>query len=241
MEAEFNFVKLLYPNEWRKNISELGVNPGIFNWFLCSKRLYDAQSDLYYILVSPDIQFFNEITGETLLARGLKKQSSDDKKEVKRARLLILSEPHNKKVLCRKYGIMCGCDSEKDILSTDCDLVLNKRLIVKGARKSIDLGYDGAVIKHDCLDECLDCVDNPICQNATFVFKTSYKILEPVTEIERCGIVKYARRHNSYIRNKIKEFPSIEEIDRRSKSGECSKLSIDLASLINKYIEHKTR
>lgn len=258
---EFEIVKLFYPNEWRKNISELGVNPGVFNWFLCSKRVYDNDTHLFYISVSPDIQFYNEKTGETSLARGLKTEggltipsnlkektgdtpipstSKKEKLETRRAKLLILSDPHNKKVLCKKYKVMCGCDSDRDILSTECDLVVNTKLLLNGASTAIKLGFDGAVVKHDCVKKCLDCVDNPICENATFLFLKNKKILEPVSTPERCGIIKYARAHNECIRKKVPEFPTVEEIKIKIQEEDCKKVSMELYSLMLKYISLKS-
>lgn len=250
MDDNFELVKFLYPNEWRRNISEIGVNPGIFNWFLCSKRVYDKKLDLYYVNISPDVQFYSEVTGDTLLARGLKKSPSfndggDDptKKETKRARLLILSDPHNKKTMCRDYGLLCGCDSDRDILSTECDLVNNISLMVKGAKKAVEIGFDGIVIRYECRNgKCgVDCGESPICQNATFLFYKPYNILEPIKNPDRCWIVKYSRKHNLELRMIIPDFPTIEEINESLKKKNCKEVSKSLFLMINKYIEKKSK
>jgi hypothetical protein len=243
MDDSVETVKLLYPNEWRKNISELGIEPGVFNWFLCSKRMFDEKKSLFYISVSPDVQFYNEVTGETLLARGLKNPPKDNELvgSTKRAKLLILSDPHNKKTLCRNYGLLCGCDSDRDILSTECNLVTNKKLLRKCSRKAMELGFDGAVVKHDCSKKCLGCVDNPICENATFLFRKLPKILEPVTEPERCGIIRYSKKNNLCIRKLIPNFPTVEQINILLKKRGRTKLSQELLVLVHKYLELKSK
>lgn len=246
MDDNFELVKFLYPNEWRRNISEIGVTPGIFNWFLCSKRAYDRKLNLYYVSISPDIQFYSEESGDTLLARGLKRPNDDDptKKETKRARLLILSDPYNKKTMCREYGLLCGCDSNRDILSTECDLVNNISLMIKGAKKAVEIGFDGVVIRYECMrgGECgADCGESPICQNATFLFYKPYKILEIVKNPDRCWIVKYSKKHNLELRIIVPDFPTIDDINESLKKKNCKEVSKSLFLMINKYIEKKSK
>lgn len=238
----FDIVQLYYPNEVMKNISKLLPQESLvenFNWFMCSHRIFDDDDKMYYSSISPDVQFYCYESGKTMMARGLsKKEESNSQFEVNRAKLLILSDPHNKKMLCRHFNYLCGCDSEKDILSKKCNLEQKSKLL-KGAKKAVELGYDGVVIQHECTDSNLDVHDTFIYQNVTFIFKKG--ILESIggESSDRCGIVKYSKRHNSCIREVVKDFPTCQEIDILLKDKDCSEVSKLLYDMIKKYIEEK--
>ena len=232
----FDIVQLYYPNELRKNISKLlprEASVEKFNWFLCSYRIFDDDNKMYYSSISPDVQFYCCRSGKTMLARGISKSGENySHPEINRAKMLILSDPHNKKMLCKHFNYLCGCDSERDILSKECDLT-SKLELLKGAKKAVEMGYDGVVIQH----ECLDVSNTVICQNATFVFKKG--ILENIEGdySDRCGIVKYSKRHNSCIREVINEFPTCQEIDSLLKDKDCSEVSKILYDMITKYMK----
>ena len=239
--GKFDIVQMYYPNESLKNISEtLNVQTESFNWFLCSHRIFDDDNKMYYANISTDVQFYCVNSGKSMIARGLSKKGEKYyKPEVIRAKLLILSDSHNKKMLCKHFGYLCGCDSDRDVLSTECYLTTNKNLLIKGAEKALDLGYGGVVIRHDCLDS--DTNNSFICRNATFVFKKG--ILENIEGLypERCGIIKYSKKHNSCIRNIVRTFPTCEEIDNLLKTKDCSKVSIILYDMIREYMEKRRK
>jgi hypothetical protein len=233
-DKQFDIVGLVYPNESRNNIAKLypkSRKPEPFNWFICSYRVYDDDNKMYYSSVS-------QTTGETLTSRGL---SNTGKRfpnyDNSRAKLLILSDPHNKKMLCKQFGYMCGCNSIRDVLSTRCHLTTNSnQSLIKGAKYALKLGYDGVVIQHDCVESELDTSDAIICQNATFVFKKNIlKNIDPSYN-DKCGIVKYSKKHNSCIRKVIPSFPTILEINDLLEDNNCSVVNMLMYDIVNLYI-----
>jgi len=233
-----DIVQVYYPNEWKKSLQGSGIIADeeleTFNWFLCSQRIYDEKADLYYLNISTNVQFFCANTGKTLLARGLSKRGQKYKKQENvRAKLIILSDAHNKKVLCRKYNYLCGCDSSKDILSRECDLVAKKEYLMKGLKKSVKLGFDGVVIQH-VPGKNLGLLNCLICQNATFVFKKG--VLEEVGKNfpDRCKLIKYAKKHNSEFRKINAKFPTCTQIDELLKENKCSHVSKILYDVLSK-------
>jgi hypothetical protein len=246
--SDFDVVGLVYPNEWRSNTAKLYPNSRKlepFNWFICSYRMYDYENEMYYSSVSPDVHFYSSDTGKTLVAKGLSKRrmrNGTTEPKIIRPKLLILSEPHNKKMLCKQFGYMCGCNSKRDVLSTDCHLTINSgEALIKGAQYAIKLGYDGVVIQHDCIKSELDTSDAIICQNATFVFKKS--ILETIDESQsgRCGIVKYSKKHNSCIRKVIPKFPTVIEIDDLLEDNNCSVVSVIMYDIVKMYMKKRNK
>jgi hypothetical protein len=250
---EFDIVGLVYPNEWRNNTEELyskskrKLEP--FNWFICSYRMYDYENEMYYSSVSPDVHFYSSETGKTLTARGgLSKREGERYRKpvvasVDRARLLILSDPHNKKMLCKQFGYMCGCNSKRDVLSTECHLTINSgEALIKGAQYAIKLGYDGVVIQHDCMESDLDTSDAIICQNATFVFRKSIlETMDESSQSDRCGIVKYSKKHNSCIRKVIPKFPTTREIDDLLEDNNCSIVSVIMYDIVKMYMKKRNK
>lgn len=224
---DFRTVKMFYPNECRKSLAAIGIDPGIFNWFVCGQRIYDALSGLYYLNVSNIIQFYEEDTGLTYTAKG--KQN---------VRLVILSDSYNKGVLCSRYGILCGCNSKRDVLSTECNLVSSKENIRSNFALSRKMGFDGFVVKHDALKKKLNCYDNPVCQNATFHFEKT--TLVPVENASRCFMVNYSKKNNECIRATFPDFPSVSQIDEMVQREDCLSASKVLYSLFNTYIKIKT-
>jgi hypothetical protein len=218
-------VKLLYPNEWRKNIptvpgkKNLHSERDYFSWFLCSHRVLDEETDLYYADISPYVQFFDSKTGRSLSVR--EKDS--------RPRLLILSDPHNKKRLCGTYGYMCGCDSNRDILSRECSLTQDEKTLQEGGRWAIEKGYDGVVIRHI---SSTSNISHPVCSRATFVFREG--ILKPIGEDDpqRCQIIKYAKKFNSEIRERNKSFPTCSQIDNMLNEKSCLEVSQTVHNLL---------
>jgi hypothetical protein len=231
----FDIVNLYYPNEWRR---AGGFDPSGFNWFLCSYRILDPDSNLYYIAISPDVQFFCPKTGKSLIARGLSKYGEGIETEKVRPRLIILSDPHNKRVLCKKYNCQLRCNSKRSTLSTECTLVVDKEHLIDMTRKIVhDLGFDGAAIRHECINSALDRPDMPVCQEATFVFKEG--VLEDLGELwpARCGIIKFAKKNNSCIRKIINTFPTCSEIDETLEKYPCPIVSKVLYEYITDYME----
>ena len=242
LSSKFDIVQLYYPNEWRKNTAFLDVKEMRFEWFLCSYRAMDEKTGLYYISVSPNVQFYCVKSGKTLYSRGLSRgeiTSSDE--PVVRSRLLILSDPYNKKVLCGKYKYLCGCDSTKSILSKECDLIHDTKKLLLGAKFSLSLGFDGVVVQHDCIDDDIDSPDAMVCQNATFVFQDGALENVGATHPARCGVIKYAKRNNSRIRGVINDFPSCSEISTLLKENDCSVVSQILYKIIDVYIRDRTK
>lgn len=229
----FDEVVLYHPNNWGRNYQLLDSrskkDPDTFGWFLCSSRIFDDKTSLYYSDISPHVQFFSVSTGKTLVARGLSKKGEGVKTEITRARLLILSDPHNKKVFCSQYKYLCGCDSDKDVLSNECSL-RSKENISKGTALALKLKYDGIMIRHDCSESSILCNDM-ICANATFIFRKG--ILIDVEKPMRCGIIKYAKLNNSTIRKKIPKFPSCQEIDKLLEDNFCYDVSLILYRLLS--------
>ena len=175
-------VQLYYPNEWKKHIKLLeGTSvPNSFDWFLCSFRMYDEETGLYYASISPNVQFYCRTTGKTLLARGLSKRGEGIETKIVRPRLLILNDPYNRKVLCGTF---------------DCSM--KKRL-----RAAINLGFDGAVVEDPQIadDDLL-----PICLSVTFIFRKG--ILESVGKMfpDRCGMIRFAKSNNTKLRERYAE------------------------------------
>lgn len=221
---QFDKVRLLYPNEWRKVLDEIDCES--FNWFLCSKRSLDPETKLYYISVSQKVQFFCEKTGKTSV--------------VDSARLIILSDPHNKKRLCQMYECPVNCDSDRETLSTECELVVNDSHVKNIADKLVEIGFDGVVVKHDCIDKDLKKSGHPVCQNVTFYFKEGVIRNLGEDDSERCRIVSYSKRNNSRIRNVIREFPSCLEIDQMLEIYPCTEISKMLNDYIILYMKKNT-
>lgn len=214
-------VYLYYPNRWRSVLGSCGSS---FNWFLCSSRQYDDSTKLHYISVSNHVQFFCPSTGKSLAARGLSSRGEGVETKNVSARLVILSDVSNKRVLCKKYDCGIGCDSNRDVLSTECELVVNIPHTKELAERIIsDYGFDGVVVRHDCV--CDETHASPVCHEATFYFRDG--ILEDVDALshERCGIIQYAKKHNTYIRRKVGEFPTNSEIDEMINHKSCRDVS----------------
>jgi hypothetical protein len=74
-------------------------------------------------------------------------------------------------------------------------------------------GYCGVAIYKKCkkLKEC-----NFLCENAVFIFKST--VLE---RSDKCPYIRYAINHNTYLKTRIKNFPS-KEILERAKPGQIS-------------------
>jgi hypothetical protein len=233
MSSFADTVKLIYPNDWRRNVSDADRQSCKFCWFMCSHRVLDEKTGLYYADISPNVQFFKEETGESFSARGLSEGSV-----AIRPKLLILSDPHNKIKLCGTYGYMCGCDSKRDVLSRNCSLTKNKDVLFKGVEWALQNGYDGAVILHVDLGEHNSLI-NPVCQNATFIFKKG--ILKSVTSdnSQRCNIVKYSKKNNTYIRSILRMFPTCQEIEQLLKDNTCQQVSKLLYHLLVSYKNEK--
>ena len=192
-------VRLFYPNEWRKNVKKISPSKTErFNWFLCAKKSVEPSSTKgggYHTLqISPSVHFFNESSGEVFVVRD-------------KPRLLILSEPVNKKKII-KAGFPLRCDSDRDVLSCECDLTTDTGHLLDAAKFAVkELGYDGVAIQHVCSKTEKEF----LCGEATFVFKSD--VLTEEKNYGVCKLITYAKRNNSTLRKKIKGFPTCEEID----------------------------
>lgn len=108
---KFQNVVLYYPNSWRRNIGDLmPAEDKKFNWFICSKRYLDPESNVFVAEVARGTLFYEEDTGKTLVIP--LKEGEDEG-----IKLLILSNPPKKgdyEVIKRyKYGgyaKMHNCD-----------------------------------------------------------------------------------------------------------------------------------
>ena len=230
---KIKIVKLYYPNRWRDILSTSSKKEcsaeDRFNWFICSQREYDSDKNLYFVSISQKAQFYSEKTGESFFAPEV---------DSKKVRLVILSDPHNKKILCSMFDCKLKCDSDRSILSTECELVTDKKHVKKLAKKIIeDLGYDGVVIRHDCKDEYKKNPKYPLCDEVSFYFKNdALKNYEESGKIEdTCDMIKYAIKHNTSIKNKIGNFPSISEIKNATEKYGCNSVSLVLKKYIDKY------
>jgi hypothetical protein len=62
---ELTVVSLYYPNNWRLNVSDIVPEEDKrFNWFLCSKKYLDPETNLYVIEVAKGTKFYDESTGD---------------------------------------------------------------------------------------------------------------------------------------------------------------------------------
>ena len=82
-------VRLYFPNSWRKHATDLvPTSYKRFNWFLCSQRYKDPNSELYVAEISKSATFYDEHSGHTLV---VSKKDGETK-------LLIVDDPENKRL-----------------------------------------------------------------------------------------------------------------------------------------------
>jgi hypothetical protein len=216
-------VKLYYPNQWKKNISKfIPENKTEFNWFLCSRRILDP-SGYYVIEVSPHVYFYSENSGKTFQV-----PLSNEK----RAKLLLLNEPLNKRYLIEK-GFPLKCESENDVLSHECDLVTDKTHLLQAANfVKTNLGIDGVAIKHECHESPQNII---LCSDATFVIDKERLEKISSSQTTRCGIIPYAMKYNSQIRDTIKNFPTCDKINEMLENVSCQMVN----KVLHEYLKNK--
>lgn len=222
----YEIVRLVFPNNWRNNIGDLvSEEDKRFNWFLCSKKHVDSQG-WYVISVSPYVQFFSELTGETLIPQGLYNRGEGSKAEPVEAKLFLLNEPHNKKRL-RQEGFPLKCTSSKNILSTKCDLVSDREHLFDATEFVVDTyGYHGVALKYQ--NHKPD--KGPLCLEAIFIFRPG--VLVEKSSPYACDIVRYAKQNNSRLRDKNREFPDCKRIDAALKENPCNIVSKVLYNML---------
>lgn len=209
----FEKLKLVYPNNWRKNIP----NRSCFSWFLCSKKYLD-ENGYYSIDISPKAQFYSEDSGKTYSII----QNSDKIK----IRLLLVNEPHNKrKLISRDFHLKC--DSNRDILSQECPLVNDINHLIEIAKYVEGLKYGGIAFEY----EGKDCVSSPVCQQALFIINSN--LLESKKQVD-CEIIKYAKQHNTELRSIYPDFPDCKELNRLSNNYPCNLLSKVIYNRLNR-------
>ncbi len=171
-----------------------------FNWFLCAKKVYDSDLGLDIIKVSPHVQFFCEKTGKTLKVF----QSNPD--EEIRPKLLVING---------SYDDIIKADNLATASLAVANLAVENLAVAKG--------LDGVAIRTANDNSKNTLPADLICDNVTFVFKSG--ILKETTIPDRCGIIRYAKRNNSLIRETVKNFPTCEEIDEFLKQYQCHKVA----------------
>jgi len=206
----FITLKLLYSSE--------GYHRKNFNWFICSKRFYDPITGFTYIELSKYAKFYGEKNGIEwkVVADGIK--------------LLILSDSSTRKKMCEEIGCEVRCDSDRDLLSTECELVTNSSHLIELSKKIsfIYPQFSGIAIQHECVNT--ESRNSPICYRATFVIKK--RVILPLKDSGQCRLIKYAKRHNIQLKKNRTNFPSCEEIDEMVKEFGCKKVSKILEKMI---------
>nr|QBK86041.1 MAG: hypothetical protein LCMAC101_06360 [Marseillevirus LCMAC101] len=222
----FEIAKLIYPNNWRNNIGDLVPEEDKqFSWFICAKKYMDDKG-WYVISISPYVQFFFERTGETLIPQGLYDRGEGVNVEPVEAKLLLLNEPHNKERL-RREGFPLRCDSNKNILSAECQVVTDRDHLFDAAEFAVDkYGYDGVATRHCCLGD----KKGPLCSEATFVFRPG--VLVEKSSPQACEFIRYAKQNNSTLRAKHPEFPDCKRIDAALKENPCYLVSKVLYNML---------
>ena len=217
MESQnsFEIVKLVYPNKWKKNVTLVNSDvekcqPG---WFLYSQRIYDKDKKLYYIIVSPSSQFYNENTGETFVFK------NDEDELSSKPKLIIANDSCNKSIISLKENNYSLDDT------------------VKIFNKSLELGYDGIVLNNNSSSKgkSNSCTDTKelCCQDFTFVIKKD--VLKTNKISERCHLIKHMKRNNSKIRKSIPDFPTCSEIDQLLEDNRCSDVNVILSDILKKH------
>jgi hypothetical protein len=224
---EFVKVELCQPLDIRKKYTSENtfdfLKYSSFDWFSFSSKLFDRERKLYYIQLSRNSQFYCKKSCKTLIV-------GKDEPEIN---LLILSDPRNKKSLCKNFNFLCGCDTEKERVSLECEILLPKNL-KESFEKSIELGFDGVIVQHDSEDERLR--DGLMCQNLTLLISNHKLRCHNDKYPEKCYIVQYAKKNNSKIRKVLKTFPSVMEIDELLKLNSCEDVSFILFQMITSYL-----
>lgn len=193
-----------------------------FNWFHFGSRQIDLKTNLFFVAVPPLTRFLDVKTHTT---KSVKDTSTPTKKMSagEYPRFLILSDPHNKKVMCEKMGECgVGCSSSRGRLSAECKIVVDpvhqRRLFTFATRH----GFDG-VVTHHVSSVCANGVKVakfPVSQECTFVCKSS-KIA--TVSGDECRILRFAKLHNTRIRRTYKSFPTNTQINALQKRDGCTK------------------
>lgn len=220
-----------YPNE--APVTSSRCKPA-FNWFLFGQRRLDLIHNLFFVAVPPSTRFLDT---KQCVTKHVKDTSTPQKKmEAKDfPRYLIVSDPHNKKVLCARMGeCQVGCASKKEKLSAECKIVSDSAHIRRLFRLAIKLGYDGIVSHHVCCTRSLSARKFPVSQECTF---TSSKAKVETVEGDGCRIIRFAKQHNTQIRRVQKTFPTNTDIDLMRKRMGCTKTT---KALYNKLVRYAT-
>nr|QBK86493.1 MAG: hypothetical protein LCMAC102_02880 [Marseillevirus LCMAC102] len=209
---KFDIVRLYYPNNWRKNVGTLVSDKDKkFNWFLCSQRIYDPKTGSHIAKISPNIQFYCETTGKTLLAQGLSQKGENIDTQIVRPRLLIVNNPQK----------------------------MTKKYLLDTAEYAVEnFGYDGVAVKNKyAKDDFLAAYNSFLCGEIIFIFADGILIESTELYPDRCGIIRYAKLNNLCIKQKIIDFPSCDEIDKILVDKDCSDVSKVLYSYLTKYLK----
>lgn len=224
-----------YPNE--APVTSSRCKPA-FNWFLFGQRRLDLTHNLFFLAVPPSTRFL-DVKG--CVTKHVKDTSTPQKKMDAKEypRYLILSDPHNKKVLCARMGVcQVGCSSKKEKLSAECKIVSDAVHVRCLFRLAIKLGFDGIVAHHVCCSPAVSARKFPVSQECTFT--SARKKIETVSGDE-CRIIRFAKQHNTQIRRMQKTFPTNAQIDAmRAKDG-CTKTTKKLYAKLVKYATIRRR
>lgn len=220
-----------------------------FNWFSYGKRLLDVKTNLFYIAVPPTTTFLNIRTHTSVnvkntsshpspAAGGVAKGESGKKMQIKEyPKILILSDLHNKDVLCKMYGeCVVGCTSKKEKVSTECSLYAEKNRRVKLFNLALKLGFDGTVLHHDVCNRDVVCRRSPVSMECTFVIVSSFLENSKGT---RCKIIEFSKLNNTKIRRADKTFPDIPKINKMMESDGCRHTEKYLYKKLLKYQQKK--
>lgn len=192
----------------------------IFNWFLFGQRRLDLKNNLFFVSVPPTTRFFDVSVHNT---KAIKDTSTSAKKMDSKEypRFLILSDPHNKKVLCSKMGeCAVGCSSSKEKLSAECKMVADKKHIRRLFLLAVKLGFDGVATHHVCCNRAIKVSRFPVSQECTFV-----ALQKKMTIIrgDECRIIRFSKQYNTRIRKTYRSFPTNVKIDDLRKTLGCTK------------------
>ena len=192
----------------------LGLHkPVEFNWFMFGS-IYEDNIKLKYIELSPKIQLFSERTGKNYTT-------------VEHTKIILMDCLKNIKIL-KNNDVMIECNSKKEILSNECDIVNYPNKILS---KVLEMGYDGIVLRHEC-DQGDACVSECVAKDVIFFIKENNLNLTK----EECGFVTYAKKNNTAIREKYKNFPSYEDIEKNVQIYGCNVVNKALYEYMQYFI-----
>lgn len=178
-----------------------------FNWFLFGSRIFDQERGLFYLSIPQTTKLLNM---GTFTSMNVKNMNPSKKMDIgSEPKLLIVSDPYNKKILNKKYRIGL-CKSTDPRVTNECKLITDKKFLKGLVELSVELGYDGIAVHHEqCTSKQVSPKKFPLCMEALFFIKP--ELLEKTDETS-CRLIRFSRMNNTQIRKKI-DFPTNREIN----------------------------